>query len=224
MHYYIDGYNLLFRNCEAKDQLQKYRDSLLEYFNKSIHLLGLNATIVFDSQYREGEATRGHLIDLEVIFTGEGETADDYIVKALESRHSVGIQMVVTSDKKLAWRARLAGALTQTSEDFLSWMERRIQNKQKKPSKKKNFIQPLVTPQAKPEVSKELSITSTAEECVDYYQSVFESRYNEMEASKPVRKSSKPKKIKKKIPSKEEPTVISDYDRWLNIFEKKTLS
>lgn len=220
MHYYIDGYNLLFRNCEAKDQLQKYRNSLLDYFNKSIHLLGLNATVVFDSQYRVGEATRGHLIDLEVIFTGEGETADDYIVHELENRHSVGIQMVITSDKRLAWRARRAGALTQTSEDFLSWLERRIQNKQKKPSKKKSFIQPLVTPQPKPEVSKEPKNTSTAEECVDYYQSVFESRYNEIEASKQIKKSSKPKKIKKIEPPEEKPTVISDYDRWLNIFEK----
>ena len=69
MHYFIDGYNLLFRTTYASEDLAFQRQQIILDLNKKIQVLNLDVTIVFDSQYHPGESERFHYNQLEIEFT-----------------------------------------------------------------------------------------------------------------------------------------------------------
>jgi predicted RNA-binding protein with PIN domain len=131
MHYYVDGYNLIFRVLKAKDSLKSKRSTLITDLSNKIDLLKLHTTLVFDSQYQHTEATRHHHKNLEIYYTDEGETADDYIIKCLKANQYASKRQitVVTSDLHLAWRARRENALTMLIDEYLDWIARRHRNK-----------------------------------------------------------------------------------------------
>ena len=60
MHYFIDGYNLLFRIVHAGDDLKTQRDELIQDLIHKVNLLQLDVTLVFDSQYQNDEGSRTH--------------------------------------------------------------------------------------------------------------------------------------------------------------------
>src|SRR5262245_23155228 len=128
MHYYIDGYNLMYRMMRAGDDLKRQRESIISPLNKKFQVLNINASIVFDAQFHFGEGTRSHLLALEICFTDEGETADDYILDKLKASPNPRQETVITSDKRLSWRARRLLAHTQSVEEFLNALEKRYQN------------------------------------------------------------------------------------------------
>ena len=79
----------------------------------------MNLTVVFDAQGTPDDAYRTHYQQLEILFSGAGETADDLIIKVLKAHGDCSQYTVVTSDNRLAWRARRAGAKTEPVEEFL---------------------------------------------------------------------------------------------------------
>ena len=81
MHYFLDGYNLLFRLLHNGEDLQSQRDSIIFDLNKKFSLLKLNASIVFDSAFQIGGRTRSHYDALEILYTAKRETADEYILR-----------------------------------------------------------------------------------------------------------------------------------------------
>src|ERR1700722_447984 len=105
MHYFIDGYNLLFRVVRAliDEDLQQQREKIIADLSHKISLLNIDATIIFDSYYQKGLRERSFSQSLEVLFTDEGETADECILDELKKCPHPRNEMVVTSDKKLAW-------------------------------------------------------------------------------------------------------------------------
>lgn len=215
MHYYIDGYNLLFRFFNTEEDFSLNRQLLIEELSEKLFFLKIDATIVFDSHYREEDLSRTHFRNLEIIFTRHRETADERILAEIKSTRHLDRLIVVTSDKKLAWFARRCDAATETVEQFLEWVNKRYKNKQrqnKQPLEKRKPLKKIVpTPEKPPEA------------CQDYYLEIFQGRYKELEKSdKPFPKISK-KKIKKPFPEDKEEVVdaVSDLDRWLKIFERK---
>ena len=60
------------------EELQKQREAVISDLSKKISLLKLDASIVFDAAFQIGGASRTHYNDLEILFTAEGETADEY--------------------------------------------------------------------------------------------------------------------------------------------------
>lgn len=125
MHYYVDGYNLMFRLLRASDDLQKQREQVIRDLNRKAGFLELDITLVFDSKYQAGEAERIRVDHLEVLYTNEGETADECILDEL-----TGLQeTVVTSDKKLAYLSRLKQAKTESVSEFILWLNKRYKNK-----------------------------------------------------------------------------------------------
>lgn len=133
MHYFVDGYNLLFRIAKGKMPLQQKRQILLETL-ASFHL---NLTIVFDStQEKHGIEDRGHWQDLEIVYTEIGQSADAYIKQAIENAPHPRRETVITSDRELKRLCTHLGAHTQTIEAFLSRLERR---KKKQASKTPQF-------------------------------------------------------------------------------------
>jgi predicted RNA-binding protein with PIN domain len=230
MQYLVDGYNLLFRLSQETEEFQKRREELIDKLVNQVESLQLPISIIFDSAYQEGDVTRTHRGQLEIIFTSQGETADDYILDLLK-RSKGNKYTVFTSDKRLAWRARSLEAKTESIEHFLSWIGRQIHNKTNPKIKKTEIKRPLLKP-----VQKKIAPapTDSATDLTEHYQKQFVERFHllmeeadaaqelKREARRPVKKGS-PKKAKppKKIEVDELPP-LSDYQRWLDLFEKGT--
>lgn len=215
----------MFRVLRAGDDLQRQRESIVLDLNEKIQLLNLDVTIVFDAQYQYGEGSRSLFESLEICFTDEGETADEYILKGVRSSPNPRQETVVTSDNKLAWGVRMLLAKTESVKGFMSWLNKRYKNKLLK-SEKEGESQisrqlstfKIVTEEHTKEVKTPPLPGKTAAENFDYYLYQFEKRFREIETQE-AEKKPKPHK-KKKIPKPEQPEE-SDMQRWQRIFEER---
>lgn len=226
MHYYIDGYNLLFRVLHAGDDLPSQRQRMIEELNTKFQLLNLNATLVFDSQYQIGSSTRSHYQCLEILFSSHGETADERILDEIRVDLFPRQAVVVTSDKKLAWFARRCSVKTESVEQFMEWVNKRYKNKlHQRPTPAK---QQASTALPKPKPPSAPVPKATPEENFDYYLDQFQKQLN-LEASvgkTPLKNvtnnTQKPKKKgKSKIKSPcGNPLLESDTERWQRLFER----
>jgi uncharacterized protein len=234
MHYYIDGYNMLFR-LHAGDHLQSQREMIIQDLNQKIELVKIDVTLVFDSAFQIGDRSRSHFKHLEILFTAEGETADEFIIDELKRCLKPRQEIVVTSDKRLAWRARRRLAQTETVEGFLAWLNRCYKNKLRLPNAKP----PLPSQPSKPLLRKTESPSSppsfvpskdsSVEECLAYYEQVFEQEFQELrqqEIETKARTAPPPKKKKKQQdPFEPSPTpeekAANEQERWRKIFEKR---
>jgi predicted RNA-binding protein with PIN domain len=70
MHYWIDGYNLLFHLPKSRGSFEEKRRFLISQINKYVKQLSLHATVVFDaSDPMQSADTRSHYDSLELIYT-----------------------------------------------------------------------------------------------------------------------------------------------------------
>ncbi len=234
MHYFVDGYNLLFRSMEADDELQKQRERLIQELTRRFETLHLDVTLVFDAAYTPSHTKRTRTPFVEIVYTAAGESADHYIIQELQAMPKVKQETVVTNDKRLAWQARRLDATTLSVTTFLAWLESRYRNKMRGLHKKTKTL-PLndKTPTVRvPPAKREAlpSKQSSPEACLDYYQTIFEKSYAETveEAAKksPTKPPASAKKTekRKKPPRCEEPAPMSEEERWLKIFTQQQLS
>jgi predicted RNA-binding protein with PIN domain len=216
MHYFIDGYNLLFRTGRLGEDLQDDRDQIIQELAEEAEQLGLDITLVFDSTFQKGMSTRSHFNKIEIVFTSFGEEADDYILNELESIALPQQETVVTSDKRLAWKARRRKALTETIEEFLAWVKKR--QKSKKRLKKTEKVKP------KSKIPEVAHTIPTSEGTQEFYLKTFENKFEEEERHREQKKekkldkliTKKKKKVKTKALAKE-----TDMQRWLKAFERQ---
>lgn len=212
MLYIIDGYNLMFKVLRAGDDLQKQRVAIIKDLNAKVQLLGIDALLVFDAQYKYGEAQRTHYNYLEIHFTAQGEIADDYILKYVKSSLDPAKITVVTSDKKLSWLSRRRGAKAETVDEFLGLLNRRYRNK----IKQLNEPQPeVLPPPEQPQKLQKPKLKDTPEQCFDYYLTQFEKEL----LDQGIKSESSPKK-KKKLSKPEPKDYLSDQERWLREFNR----
>ncbi len=238
MHYFIDGYNMLFYIKHAHDDLQSQRESIIHDLNKKISVTNLDISIVFDSAFQIGGPTRSHFGKLEILFTAEGETADEFIVDEIKNSPHPNQETVVTSDKKLAWRVRNRSAHTESVEDFIFWLNRVYKNKLRQLKKGKlpppRLSLQLPTPPSRPPLANSIIPSKDAplEAYTDYYTHVFEAEWEELQQQENNQKSSlstgkrpprKPRSIQDpfQTPSPPEPKAATEMDRWLKLFEKR---
>lgn len=207
MHYFIDGYNLLFRLVRAREgeNLQKMREMIIEDLSRKITVLNLNATLVFDSYHHESLRSRTLFHSLELLFTDEGETADECILEELRKCKKPKDEMVVTSDKKLAQQARLKGAKTVSVEEFLADLNRRYQKRTEKRVEEKEKI--------------EFKESKKAESLNDYYLRIFEADVPEKKESKKADLKLN-KESEKKVRKEKKEEQVSDFERWLKAFQE----
>ena len=179
MHYYIDGYNLLFRALGQEDALQTRRKRFLEALQEKISLLGLSVTVIFDSYYQDEEETRSGYGELEIIFTSTGETADACILKHVTANPRKAI--VITSDKHLARQAQYIGAKTESAEEFIAWLNKRFQNRLKRVKMKPKVREPAKKVKEPEKLKKKAKPgpKATLAECFDYYLEIFLKRLDE---------------------------------------------
>jgi predicted RNA-binding protein with PIN domain len=217
MHYYIDGYNLLFRTLRAKggEDLKIERLHLLNDLAEKLQKTGIEATVVFDSHYQIGDRTRHVLQTLDIHFTDQNQTADAFILECIHSLPNPQFHTVVTSDRHLAWHARCAGAQSQAVEAFRKMLNRVYT--------KKRYQSAPIAP--KPLLSAPVKIK--IETLQDKYERIFEEKLKDTvpeQASEHAPEHAKAPR-RKKIPLEKEPlekreeNVESDFDRWLKAFE-----
>lgn len=194
----------------AGDNLQSEREKIISQLYEKILLLQLDVSLIFDSQYQEGPRERSHLDFMEICFTDEGETADDYIINELQSTSSPREEIVVTSDNNLAWRARRLHAKTEPVKDFMQWLDSRYKKRKRtvppdQPSQTKKILIPdtFLTP-----VAKEI-----AEKNHGFYLKEFEKKTQDV-----IKQENKGKPKPKKTDNR---TNENDTERWLRLFEEK---
>lgn len=126
MHYWIDGYNLLFRLPLSKGTLEKRRKDLILELNTQATSLNLQITLVFDSSDKERVLdTRSHYDALEIIYTTSRKTADDSILDSVEFSSYPEDICVVTCDKDLARKAKALRANILALDDFFTLITKR---------------------------------------------------------------------------------------------------
>lgn len=129
MHYIIDGYNFIC-SSDLLDLCQgdyaRSRDIFEQKVTNYFQAKGKNnqATIVYDGQEmgRDGGLVKNKW--LKVIFTLAGEKADDRIIELVESSANPREITVVTNDRSVFMKARCAGALCFSIEEFYQKMEK----------------------------------------------------------------------------------------------------
>jgi uncharacterized protein len=238
MHYFIDGYNLLFRLLHGSENLQNQRKAIIHDLNKKISLVKLDVSIVFDSAFQIGDRTRTHYNEIEILFTAEGETADEYIMDEIKNHLHPQQETVVTSDKKLAWRVRNRSAHTESVEEFMLWLNRAYKNKIWQLKKEKHKSAPPLSPSHPKPAPRSLIPPQDVplEAYTDYYTQVFESEWQEILAKEerhkqacssspsPKRPPRKPKQRRDpfETPQTPEEKATTEMERWLKIFEKRS--
>lgn len=137
MLYLVDGYNLLFRLAEGEGELETERNALIKFLTDKIDILNIEASIVFDGGSRDSHGSYSNVASTEVVYTGKGITADEYIIFRIAKYPKPYQKTVVTSDKKLARSVRLYGAKVLSIEEFLAWI---VRTEKKTPKKKKKHL------------------------------------------------------------------------------------
>lgn len=201
MHYWVDGYNLLFRTSAARhyELFKEQREDFIQHLVNKIRVARLSASLVFDSHYQPGSGHIRSLLNVNIHFTNEGQTADDYILEQISCSKIPKHHTVVTSDEGLAWHARLREAHSQSVKEFLNLLSRKAA---KKAQSKINMSMPKT-------IVKRLTLE-------ERYHTIFEERLKQepKPSANPLPKGrDKPKKSANQEVSK------SDYLRWLEMFE-----
>ncbi|EMF1715613.1 NYN domain-containing protein [Listeria monocytogenes] len=120
----VDGYNVIGAWPELsylKDRdLEAARDKLVEWMAEYQSYTGYRVVVVFDAQFVRGVKRKRKKYQVEVVFTHEDETADEYIEqKAIEWKNVRTQIMVATSDYTEQWAIFGQGALRISSRELL---------------------------------------------------------------------------------------------------------
>lgn len=131
MDYLLDGYNLLFREVKNPRPLQKVRERILKELDEHVLEAGMRVTIIFDSAEKKFVSISSYKLEaLEVVFTSEGLTADEYILELIELCKNPRQKMVITQDRDLIKKAKRLGADSLDIEGFFSLLFKKLKKKQ----------------------------------------------------------------------------------------------
>lgn len=121
MHYYIDGYNWLFRTPKTKLSFEDKRRQFVQDLHDLVERSTCLITVVFDSSDPTRDlSTRGHYKALEIVYTPKKQTADNYIHEAVQNAKKPQNIAVVTLDRELQQKCRIEGACVLTFKEFFA--------------------------------------------------------------------------------------------------------
>lgn len=101
----VDGYNMIgawpnLRDLKEKERLEEARERLIEILGEYQSISGRRVLLVFDAHKTSGREKKMSRNRIDIIFTGEKETADEWIeryVKRMKNRRNQ--IFVATSDQ-----------------------------------------------------------------------------------------------------------------------------
>lgn len=219
MRYLIDGYNLLFRIAQTDEDLQVQREKLIRSLDSRFAVARLKGILVFDAHLQPGVGAIAYAKHFDIHYTAHTQTADEAILELLKGLKATE-WTVVTSDKRLAWKVRRSHFRTESIEQFLVWLKKRVHTKQHK--REKAPVREIL-PLPKKKIP---ALQAHPEECLDYYLEMFQ---RDLPPEKPL--SEKKALQKPKVPKKKSTTEwkeakgdpkLSDFERWLNAFQNKS--
>ncbi|SJZ60158.1 hypothetical protein SAMN02745116_00883 [Pilibacter termitis] len=120
----VDGYNMIGSWQELVllkklEQLEEARELLLFELSNYAKFEHLQVIVVFDAMHVPGISRSYDKYQLEVVFTGEGETADSYIERLAVEKNNVLTQVsVATSDLAEQWAIFSQGALRVSAREL----------------------------------------------------------------------------------------------------------
>ncbi|NLJ78360.1 MAG: NYN domain-containing protein [Tissierellia bacterium] len=100
---FVDGYNIINSWDDLKElselSLEVAREELIEIMSEYQHYSGIRVIIVFDAHMVKGQTGKEEEIKgVEVIYTKENQTADQYIEEILDEIGRIKMVRVATSD------------------------------------------------------------------------------------------------------------------------------
>jgi uncharacterized protein len=120
MHVIIDGYNVLgvrgWAGSSSSEESEQYREQLIQDMSRYQHKKGHPITIVFDAWRERNEEHREHRSGVLVIYTREGERADQ-VIQRMARQYSRDC-VVVSSDLEIVATAKSHSALTISAKEF----------------------------------------------------------------------------------------------------------
>jgi hypothetical protein len=129
MHYYIDGYNWLFRTPKTNLSFEEKRRKFIADIQDLVSESSCVVTIVFDSSDpTRTMSTRGHYQSLEIVYTPKMQTADQYIEEVVESAQHPGHLTVITMDRELKNKCLLRGASVLNMKEFFDIFAKKKNN------------------------------------------------------------------------------------------------
>lgn len=180
MQYFIDGYNLMFRLVRAFDDFQTERKNIIEMLNEAAIALNLKIIIFFDAHSQIGIGSRTHFQQVEIFYSELGETADEQILKEIQTKESPKNITVVTSDKWLAVSAKRCKVKTISIDDFVILLRKKRRKKERELNKNSEEKAKSVSiPVPIKEKAKKISCPSkkaTFDECFEYYLQEFKKK------------------------------------------------
>ena len=123
LNYLLDGYNIIHRlPVLAPKKLEDARDDLIRFIEIHRPQGSSNnpVTIVFDGQTGMGGPPKS--ASVKIIFSS-GESADDYIKRAVSRSPQKKNTVVVTDDRDIQLSVRAQGAQVKSVDEFLSRKE-----------------------------------------------------------------------------------------------------
>ena len=135
MLYLLDGYNLLFALIDSQHPLAAQRQQIIRFLQKLFAHYKMDGLLVFDGRVRRGEESgRSYASPLEVIYTPEGQSADEYIIERIGSSKGASQMTVVTNDRGLIAHARSFRVQTMNVAPFIQWLTNRKKTTHAKPT------------------------------------------------------------------------------------------
>ena len=125
MQYLIDGYNLLFRLLHKGQEVRQARESMIVELSQKAALSDLDITLVSTLSIKKELRQSRKEGAIRVVYTNEGETADEWIIRECKKATGNTEDRVVTSDKRLAVHIRVKGIQTVTCEEFIAYLNKR---------------------------------------------------------------------------------------------------
>ena len=119
----VDGYNMIAfwqetRQLFKKSELDAARTILLEKLSHYASFEGIRVICVFDAQYMPGIRQTYEEFQVQVVFTAEEETADDYIERCSRAQYTLHQVSVATSDLNEQWTVFAQGALRVSAREL----------------------------------------------------------------------------------------------------------
>lgn len=123
MRYLIDGHNLIGRLPDISLRDPDDELALIERLHVYAQRTRKPIAVVFDAGINYVPPQRPTYSDVRASYARQGQTADQLILNRVKKAHNPREMTVVTSDRELAGKARAAGALVMTAEEFMEAMQ-----------------------------------------------------------------------------------------------------
>ncbi|MDT7041251.1 NYN domain-containing protein [Candidatus Nitronereus thalassa] len=120
MHVIVDGYNILgvrgWSGKSSSQESEQCRERLIQDLSRYSHRKGHSLTVVFDAWRQPHGECREHRSGVQVLFTREGERADQ-VIQGMTRKYTRDC-VVVSSDLEVVATAKAHGALTISAKEF----------------------------------------------------------------------------------------------------------